>query len=430
MRSLAWTLGSFVAAFALAACAQTAESAPSSDEGDGGSQAQAGGGAGAGGAKADGGTGGKAIGGSGGKGTGGSGGKGTGGSGNAGGSTGSGGDGGSTGSGGAGGSGIVPGPGDSPVSGIPEVGSGGVQKPSGAAANVKLLSWAGFKGAVTFDFDDSQPSHIEHWPELKAEGVRMSFHICPPMNWASGYDAWLKDAIAQGSEVANHSMNHCNADGTRCNGSGVTALPGDQEMTDVTKYITQNLGGPREYTFAYPWGDANWAARAKTYFFIGRGIQNGMIAPTDTSEWNLPIIIANGGEAASKFNTDIDNARSQGKWVDLLFHSLLPTGQNWFAGVDITTVTGSMEHAKSVGDVWVDSMVAIGSYWIGGRAVKAATASGTSWTWTLPANFPTGRYVRVTVDGGTLTQSGNALPWNDHGYYEVALDPRALSWAP
>ena len=45
-----------------------------------------------------------------------------------------------------------------------------------------------------------------------------------------------------------------------------------------------------------------------------------------------------------------------------------------------------------------------------------------AWTWTLPENFPPGKYLRVKVDGGTLTQGAAALPWVTHGYYEVALD--------
>ena len=54
----------------------------------------------------------------------------------------------------------------------------------------------------------------------------------------------------------------------------------------------------------------------------------------------------------------------------------------------------------------------------------------TTWTWTLPDHFPPGKYVRVMVDGGTLSQSGSLLPWNDHGYYEVALDAGSLTLGP
>jgi hypothetical protein len=94
-------------------------------------------------------------------------------------------------------------------------------------------------------------------------------------------------------------------------------------------------------------------------------------------------------------------------------------------------VTASMEHAKSH-DMWIDSVVNIGSYWIGERLVEnaAKTESGgvTTWSWTLPPHFPKGRAVRVTVDGGTLSQGGKALAWDPRGYYEVSLDAGSLSW--
>jgi hypothetical protein len=34
------------------------------------------------------------------------------------------------------------------------------------------------------------------------------------------------------------------------------------------------------------------------------------------------------------------------------------------------------------------------------------------------------------VDGGTSSQNGAALEWDEHGYYEIALDAGSLSWAP
>ena len=56
-------------------------------------------------------------------------------------------------------------------------------------------------------------------------------------------------------------------------------------------------------------------------------------------------------------------------------------------------------------------------------------AGAETWTWSLPAHFPTGKTLRVTVDGGTLAQNGTPLLWNDHGYYEVALDMGSLTWS-
>jgi hypothetical protein len=93
-----------------------------------------------------------------------------------------------------------------------------------------------------------------------------------------------------------------------------------------------------------------------------------------------------------------------------------------------------VKYAQTFPDLWIDTMVQVGSYWRGQNAFKSAkmttSGSSTTYTWTLPANFPTGKYLRVTVDGGTITQNGTAIPWDSHGYYEIALDPGTLTLGP
>ncbi len=60
-----------------------------------------------------------------------------------------------------------------------------------------------------------------------------------------------------------------------------------------------------------------------------------------------------------------------------------------------------------------------------------AVAGGeTTWSWTLPAHFPAGKFLRVTVEGGKLAQGGQVLTWDPHGYYEVALDAGTLTLSP
>jgi len=93
-----------------------------------------------------------------------------------------------------------------------------------------------------------------------------------------------------------------------------------------------------------------------------------------------------------------------------------------------------MSYDKSLADVWTDTVVAIAAYWRAQKVLAgltpAASGGASTWTWTLPAHFPPGKYLRVKVDGGTLTQSGRTLPWDDHGYYEIALDPGTLTLSP
>ena len=132
--------------------------------------------------------------------------------------------------------------------------------------------------------------------------------------------------------------------------------------------------------------------------------------------------------------TSCASADSAGRWLIFLIHTINPTSQNWYAPIDISVVTGSIAHAKSLGDVWIDSMVNVGAYWRAEKALSSVspTPSGAdqTWTWTLPDHFPPGKILRITVDGGTPSQNGTPLPWDPHGYYELALDAGPLTLSP
>jgi hypothetical protein len=78
--------------------------------------------------------------------------------------------------------------------------------------------------------------------------------------------------------------------------------------------------------------------------------------------------------------------------------------------------------------------VDIAAYWLGQRLISAASPvtsnQVTTWSWALPDHFPPGQFVRVVVDGGTLRQGTTVLTWDEHGYYEVALDAGSVSLSP
>jgi hypothetical protein len=143
--------------------------------------------------------------------------------------------------------------------------------------------------------------------------------------------------------------------------------------------------------------------------------------------------MAREGETAETFTGLIDSAASDGEWLTLLFHTIDPTDATWYAPVDVSEITASVEHAQK-GDLWVDTVASVGAYWLGQRVLESAESSesggDTVWEWSLPEQFPADQHVRVTVDGGTLSQNGERLDWHDSGYYEVALDEESLTLSP
>jgi peptidoglycan/xylan/chitin deacetylase (PgdA/CDA1 family) len=296
---------------------------------------------------------------------------------------------------------------------------GGLPRPAGAAGNLTVLDWAGFKGAVTYTFDDANSSQITHYPELNALGVPMTFYLITGKPEAS--DPTWRRALQDGHEIANHSHTH------QHRGTGA-------DLDTATAFLSGKLGAP-VWTMASPFGDPSYPPLARARFLADRGVVNGVIAPNDdTDPFNLFCYAPPGRAAAAAFDAEVDAARRAGGWKIVLVHGFLGGSDGAYQPVDIREFTASVAHARSLGDMWIDTTVAVAAYWRGQKAFTAAapvrSGDATTWTWTLPPHFPPGKYLRVKVDGGRPAQAGEPLAWNDHGFYEVALDAGSLTLSP
>src|SRR6476660_7833743 len=60
---------------------------------------------------------------------------------------------------------------------LPAPPGAGAPRPNGAPGNLAVLDWAGFRAAATYTFDDTNGSQIQHYDELRALGVRMTFYL-------------------------------------------------------------------------------------------------------------------------------------------------------------------------------------------------------------------------------------------------------------
>jgi peptidoglycan/xylan/chitin deacetylase (PgdA/CDA1 family) len=337
------------------------------------------------------------------------------------------------GAGGAAGGGPV-----TPVSLPVPPGPSDLPRPSGALGGLAMLDWAGFKSAATYTFDDAQPSQIEHYAELEATGVRLTFYLTTSSisSSAANFDATFTQAVRDGHEMGNHTVHHCQANLTGCSNTSSAATSLDAELDDCTTYIVGHFGQSAVWTAASPFGDTGYDTPDMSRFFLNRGVGSGTVGPKDgTDPFNLPCHAAAEGEAVDSFNSAIDAAASAGRWLIFLVHTILPTSNSWYAPIDVSVVTGSIAHAQSRGDVWIDSMVNVGAYWRAQKVLStvtpaAASGGGMTWSWTLPDHFPPGRILRVTVTGGTPAQNGAPLAWNGHGYYEISLDAGSLTVSP
>jgi hypothetical protein len=206
------------------------------------------------------------------------------------------------------------------------------------------------------------------------------------------------------------------------------------DVDAATSFLQQRFG-VTAWTMASPFGDASYPPLATTRFLINRGVGNGLIAPNDSTDpFNLRCYVPPQGASAATFNAEVDSARSAGSWRVVLVHGFTGGTDGAYQPVAIGEFVSSVNHAKSLGDVWIDSVVNVGAYWRAQKLLSAVTpassGSARTWTWTLPAHFPPGKYLRVKVDGGTLTQPSRTLTWDERGYYEVSLDAGSLTLSP
>jgi peptidoglycan/xylan/chitin deacetylase (PgdA/CDA1 family) len=310
--------------------------------------------------------------------------------------------------------------------GLPAPAASGVPQPTGTAGNPTVLDWAGFTSAVSYTFDDANTSQITNYAALQALGVHLTFY--QQSNKSSAADSIWTQALEDGHELGNHTKTHCHIDGC----SSVTDVAADTD--ECTDFLRSNFG-VEPYTMAAPYGDTGYADIASTRFLVNRGVSGGSVLPnSSTNPFNLPCHIPATGAEAAALNSVIDAAHDRGAWQLVLVHGFTGGTDSAYQPVDIEQFTASVEHTKSLGDVWIDSVVNVGAYWRGQIAFSAAESTeadgATTWTWALPDHFPPGRCLRLTVDGGTPSQGGEPLHWDEHGYYEISLDAGSLTLAP
>jgi peptidoglycan/xylan/chitin deacetylase (PgdA/CDA1 family) len=333
---------------------------------------------------------------------------------------------------GAGGVGASGAPGVTPLPSLPSLRStlplpptNNVPQPTGNPGNFRVLNWAGFGSAISYTFDDTNSSQIQNYQQLNGLGVPFSFYLITGQTRIQEINSpvWPQ-ALRDGHEIGSHTRGHLNTGGGN--------LAND---TDLGEMDIESRFGITVYTLAAPFGAQDYVNIASSRYLINRGTGGGTIAPNDnTNPFNLPCFIPLENAPVGDFNARVDNARRTGTWQTVLVHGFTGGTDGAFQAVGLGVFQQAVNYAKSFNDLWIDTVVDVGAYWIAQKLVSAAqpAVNGTSSTfrWTLPAHFPPGQFLRVTVSGGTLTQGGAPLSWDPHGFYEVALDSGSVTLSP
>lgn len=303
---------------------------------------------------------------------------------------------------------------------LPKPNTNAVPKPSGKQGNLKVVNWGGYRGAFSYTLDDANVSQIAHYSELHAQGVPFTFYLWTGKSEAAN-PIWAQ-AVKDGHELGNHTKYH-------------TQFAEDADIDGASAFIFEKFG-VQAWTMAAPYGDMTYARAAPGKFLANRGVLDAFIMPNDSSvsQYNLPCTIPNEGADVTALNTYVDSTRAAGAWRVLLIHGFIGGGDGAYHAVNLSDFIANLQYAKSLTDMWLDTMSNVAAYWIGQKLLTVATPSsnGTdlTYSWTLPEPFPPDKCVRITVDGGTVKQGGSVLPWDEHGYYEISLNAGSLTISP
>lgn len=285
-------------------------------------------------------------------------------------------------------------------------------KPTGAVGGLKVLDWAGFKGAVSFTFDDNTPSQMANYSALAATKAHFTWFVVGSWSPSSSYKSTLND----GQEIANHTYSHKSVSGY----TSTSVAQSDLQQNET--YISTNFGVTAA-SMAAPNCDSAWASLAPNVVFQNRGpcgTTAGTVSPRDsTSPFALPAYLPNTGQDAAT----MEGTFTAGKWRIFVIHGF-DSQNGTYQPVPIANVTATMSNAVSSG-YWTEGMTNVGAYWQGQKLIS--TSASTSATWTLPAHFPPNMCLRITTTGGTVMQKGQVVPWDSHGYYQISLDAGSVT---
>ena len=186
----------------------------------------------------------------------------------------------------------------------------------------------------------------------------MTFYLITNKTTELNNAVWMQ-ALRDGHEIGSHTHSH--------------------QMTGTAADIDMARHGLAERSSASPctrWrrltGTRSYVALASSRYLINRGVNGGTIAPNgNTDPFNINCFIPRQGAPASAFNSEIDAGRTAGGWKTVLVHGFTGGSDGAYQPVAIGEFTSSVNYTKALGDVWIDTVVAVAAYW---RAQKMFAA--------------------------------------------------------
>lgn len=187
--------------------------------------------------------------------------------------------------------------------------------------------------AVSLTYDDAIPSQrTSAVQQLSQFGVPATFFLTGTSGDLSSNRSQWQGLVAQGHELASHTMNH------PCDGANDWVpegfatqdydLPRMEAELEETRELLENLTAPSPYTFAYPCGETSVGEqRDQTYipvimdkFLAARSTVGALADPATVDLHNVPSF--DGATTTDVLLDLVDRAEEAGGWLVLTFHGV------------------------------------------------------------------------------------------------------------
>jgi peptidoglycan/xylan/chitin deacetylase (PgdA/CDA1 family) len=240
------------------------------------------------------------------------------------------------------------------------------------AQQPKPFQWPeGKQAAVSLTFDDGRQSQVDvGLALLKRADVKVTFFVTPGA--VEKRLAGWKQAVADGHEIANHSLSHpCTANYafSAANALETYTLTMMARQLDEANERIQALLNVRPTTFAYPCGlkfvgrgldVRSYVPLVAERFVVGRGYQDE--SPNDPAVTDLAQAMGTPFDdiGFARMQAIVDAAVREGRWVIFVGHEI---GDPKFQTTDAKALEQLCAYLKDPARrIWLGTVAEIGSY--------------------------------------------------------------------
>ena len=243
---------------------------------------------------------------------------------------------------------------------------------------------AGKRAAVSLTFDDGRPSQIDRGvPILDASGLKGTFYVSP-QNIEKRLHGWIAAARA-GHEIGNHTMTHpCSGNYRFARAKALEDLDLDRmarELDDAQEAIEAKLG-VRPATFAYPCGQTTVGrgANARSYvplvaerFLIGRGWADRCYTMPALCDPARVLAVSLEPLSLDDLKALVEETLEEAGWLIRAGPDVGPRRARQVVQMDILQTF--CELLAGQGEIWTDTVAAIGRHVVESQGSNRPTAS-------------------------------------------------------